>query len=78
MEMGIAEEYAHKATDRNMTDIKAMPTGEIIRTQSPKTTKFSWRNECLAELGQRRQSANANYNLQKALDDDDMDLAGTN
>ena len=30
MEMGIAEEYAHKlATDRNMTDIKAMPADEI-------------------------------------------------
>ena len=51
--MGIAEEYAHKlATDRNMTDIKAMTADEIasclgvskddeIQLMLLKHTKFS-------------------------------------
>ena len=33
MELGVSEEFAHKlATDRNMTDIKAMSSDEVAST----------------------------------------------
>ena len=57
MEMGIAEEYAHKlATDRNMTDIKAMAADEIASCLgvSKDDEIFTGAMNALAELGQRR------------------------
>ena len=82
MEMGIAEEYAHKlATDRNMTDIKAMPADEIasVLGVSKDDEIFTGAMNALAELGQRRQKRRSRKITisRKALDDDDMDLAGT-
>ena len=82
MEMGIAEEYAHKlATDRNMTDIKAMPADEIASCLgvSKDDEIFTSAMNALAELGQRRQKRRSRKITisKKALDDDDMDLAGT-
>ncbi|MAK96645.1 MAG: DNA-directed RNA polymerase subunit H [Candidatus Thermoplasmatota archaeon] len=82
MEMGIAEEYAHKlATDRNMTDIKAMPADEIASCLgvSKDDEIFTSAMNALAELGQRRQKRRSRKITisKKALDEDDMDLAGT-
>ena len=82
MEMGIAEEYAHKlATDRNMTDIKAMAADEIASCLgvSKDDEIFTGAMNALAELGQRRQKRRSCKITisKKALDDDDMDLAGT-
>ena len=82
MEMGIAEEYAHKlATDRNMTDIKAMAADEIASCLgvSKDDEIFTGAMNALAELGQRRQKRRSRKITisKKALDDDDMDLAGT-
>ena len=82
MEMRIAEEYAHKlATDRNMTDIKAMPADEIASCLgvSKDDEIFTSAMNALAELGQRRQKRRSRKITisKKALDDDDMDLAGT-
>ena len=58
MEMGIAEEYAHKlATDRNMNDIKSMTADEIASTLgvSKDDQTFTDAMNALAELGNRRQ-----------------------
>ena len=82
MEMGIAEEYAHKlATDRNMTDIKAMPADEIasVLGVSKDDEIFTGAMNALAELGQRRQKKRSRKITisRKALLDDDMNLAGT-
>jgi len=82
MEMGIAEEYAHKlATDRNMTDIKAMPADEIASCLgvSKDDEIFTGAMNALAELGNRRQKRRSRKITisKKALDDDDMNLAGT-
>ena len=82
MEMGIAEEYAHKlATDRNMTDIKAMTADEIASCLgvSKDDEIFTGAMSALAELGNRRQKRRSRKITisKKALDDDDMDLAGT-
>ena len=82
MEMGIAEEYAHKlATDRNMTDIKAMAADEIASCLgvSKDDEIFTGAMNALAELGQRRQKRRSRKITisKKALDDDDMDMAGT-
>ena len=82
MEMGIAEEYAHKlATDRNMTDIKAMAADEIASCLgvSKDDEIFTGAMNALAELGQRRQKRRSRKITisKKALDDDDMDLSST-
>tara|TARA_B110001452_G_scaffold156441_1_gene130256 strand:- start:1181 stop:1777 length:597 start_codon:yes stop_codon:yes gene_type:complete len=82
MEMGIAEEYAHKlATDRNMTDIKALTADEIASCLgvSKDDEIFTGAMNALAELGNRRQKRRSRKITisKKALDDDDMDLAGT-
>ena len=82
MEMGIAEEYAHKlATDRNMTDIKAMTADEIASCLgvSKDDEIFTGSMNALAELGNRRQKRRSRKITisKKALDDDDMDFAGT-
>ncbi len=80
--MGIAEEYAHKlATDRNMTDIKAMTADEIASCLgvSKDDEIFTGAMNALAELGNRRQKRRSRKITisKKALDDDDMDFAGT-
>ena len=77
MEMGIAEEYAHKlATDRNMTDIKAMPADEIasVLGVSKDDEIFTGAMNALAELGQRRQKRRSRKITisRKALLDEDI------
>ena len=56
MEMGIAEEYAHKlATDRNMNDIKSMTADEQPALGVSKDDQtFTDAMNALAELGNRQ------------------------
>ena len=82
MEMGIAEEYAHKlATDRNMNDIKSLTADEIasVLGVSKDDEVFTGAMNALAELGTRRQKRKTRKITisAKALYDDDMDLSGT-
>ena len=81
MEMGIAEEYAHKlATDRNMNDIKSMTADEIASTLgvSKDDEIFTGAMNALAELGNRRQKKRGRkITISKAaLEEEDIELAG--
>ena len=64
-----------------MTDIKAMPADEIasVLGVSKDDEIFTGAMNALAELGQRDKNVEAAKITisRKALDDDDMDLAGT-
>ena len=60
MELGVSEEFAHKlATDRNMTDIKAMSSDEIASTlgESKDSEQFVNTMAIIAEQGSRRRAA---------------------
>ena len=77
MEMGIAEEYAHKlATDRNMNDIKSLTADEIasVLGVSKDDEIFTGAMNALAELGNRRQKRRSRKITisKKALDDLDI------
>lgn len=82
MEMGIAEEYAHKlATDRNMNDIKSMTADEIASTLgvSKDDQTFTDAMNALAELGNRRQKKRGKkITISKSAieETEDVDLAG--
>ncbi|MDP6869413.1 MAG: DNA-directed RNA polymerase subunit RpoH/Rpb5 C-terminal domain-containing protein [Candidatus Poseidoniaceae archaeon] len=80
MEMGIAEEYAHKlATDRNMNDIKSLTADEIasVLGVSKDDEIFTGAMNALAELGNRRQKRRSRKITisKKALDDDDFNFS---
>ena len=82
MEMGIGEEYAHKlATDRNMNDIKSLTADEIasVLGVSKDDEIFTGAMNALAELGNRRQKRRSKKITisKKALEEIDLDLAGT-
>ena len=82
MELGVGEEYAHKlATDRNMADIKALTSDEIASCLgvSKDDDVFQITMNVLGELGARRQKRRSRKITisRKALEDDDMDMAGT-
>ena len=82
MELGVGEEYAHKlATDRNMADIKALTSDEIASCLgvSKDDEVFQITMNVLGELGARRQKRRSRKITisRKALEDDDMDMAGT-
>jgi len=81
MEMGIAEEYAHKlATDRNMNDIKSLTADEIasVLGVSKDDEIFTGAMNALAELGNRRQKRRSRKITisKKALDDLDDNISG--
>ena len=82
MEMGIAEEYAHKlATDRNMNDIKSMTADEIAATLgvSKDDQTFTDAMNALAELGNRRQKKRGKkITISKSaiVEVEEVDLAG--
>ena len=77
MELGVSEEFAHKlATDRNMTDIKAMSSDEIASTlgESKDSEQFVSTMAISAEQGSRRRAAKKskkNTIRSKAIDDFD-------
>ena len=77
MELGVSEEFAHKlATDRNMTDIKAMSSDEIASTlgESKDSEQFINTMSIIAEQGSRRRAAKKSKKItirSKAIDDFD-------
>ena len=77
MELGVSEEFAHKlATDRNMTDIKAMSSDEIASTlgESKDSEQFVSTMAIIAEQGSRRRAAKKSKKItirSKAIDDFD-------
>ena len=77
MELGVSEEFAHKlATDRNMTDIKAMSSDEIASTlgESKDSEQFVNTMAIIAEQGSRRRAAKKSKKItirSKAIDDFD-------
>ncbi len=77
MELGVSEEFAHKlATDRNMTDIKAMSSDEIASTlgESKDSEQFISTMSIIAEQGSRRRAAKKSKKItirSKAIDDFD-------
>ena len=77
MELGVSEEYAHKlATDRNMTDIKAMSSDEVASTLgvSKDSEQFISTMSVIAEQGSRRRSKSKSKKITiraKAIDDFD-------
>ena len=77
MELGVSEEFAHKlATDRNMTDIKAMSSDEIASTlgESKASEQFVSTMAIIAEQGSRRRAAKKSKKItirSKAIDDFD-------
>ena len=77
MELGVSEEFAHKlATDRNMTDIKAMYSDEIASTlgESKDSEQFVSTMAIIAEQGSRRRAAKKSKKItirSKAIDDFD-------
>ena len=77
MELGVSEEFAHKlATDRNMTDIKAMSSDEIASTlgESKDSEQFVSTMAIIAEKGSRRRAAKKSKKItirSKAIDDFD-------
>lgn len=81
MEMGIAEENAHKlATDRNMADIKSLTSDEIAAVLgcSKEDDVFIGAMNALAELGNRRKKRRTRKITisRKALQEDDIVMAG--
>ena len=76
-ELGVSEEFAHKlATDRNMTDIKAMSSDEIASTlgESKDSEQFVSTMAIIAEQGSRRRAAKKSKKItirSKAIDDFD-------
>ena len=77
MELGVSEEFAPKlATDRNMTDIKAMSSDEIASTlgESKDSEQFVSTMAIIAEQGSRRRAAKKSKKItirSKAIDDFD-------
>ncbi|MDG1537481.1 MAG: DNA-directed RNA polymerase subunit RpoH/Rpb5 C-terminal domain-containing protein [Candidatus Poseidoniaceae archaeon] len=77
MELGVSEEFAHKlATDRNMTDIKAMSSDEVASTlgESKDSEQFVSTMAIIAEQGSRRRAAKKSKKItirSKAIDDFD-------
>ena len=77
MELGVSEEFAHKlATDRNMTDIKAISSDEIASTlgESKDSEQFISTMSIIAEQGSRRRAAKKSKKItirSKAIDDFD-------
>jgi DNA-directed RNA polymerase subunit H (RpoH/RPB5)/Cu/Ag efflux protein CusF len=77
MELGVSEEFAHKlATDRNMTDIKAMSSDEVASTLgvSKDSEQFTNTMSVIAEQGSRRRSKAKSKKITiraKAIDDFD-------
>ena len=77
MELGVSEEFAHKlATDRNMTDIKAMSSDEVASTLgvSKDSEQFTNTMSVIAEQGSRRRSKIKSKKITiraKAIDDFD-------
>jgi len=77
MELGVSEEFAHKlATDRNMTDIKAMSSDEVASTLgvSKDSEQFTNTMSVIAEQGSRRRSKSKSKKITiraKAIDDFD-------
>jgi len=77
MELGVSEEFAHKlATDRNMTDIKAMSSDEIASTlgEAKDSEQFVSTMSIIAEQGSRRRAAKKSKKItirSKAIDDFD-------